>query len=148
SGAAYCPYVPYSVWYLPLALCSNPSLDKAIITMNFPDMDYLSPENLQKLRLKTPSLPAPPIRGQFLRGPIPLAWLTAAARLPGKAPLAVAPAVRFEAGRRGNSQTVKLTNPLVAKLGVSRKSKYSALNALEQAGLVAVRRESRKAPVV
>src|SRR5262249_33456282 len=87
-------------------------------------------------------------RGQFLRGPIPLAWLAAAAKLPGKAPLAVALAIRFEAGRRGHDRAVKLTNPLAAQLGVSPKSKYPALNALPQAGLVAVRREPKKAPVI
>jgi hypothetical protein len=83
-----------------------------------------------------------------LRGPIPLAWLTAAAKLPGKAPLAVALAIRFEEGRRGKAGSIKVTNPLVAKLGVSRKSKYAALQALQKAGLIAVDQEPRKAPTV
>jgi hypothetical protein len=49
-----------------------------------------------------------------------MAWLEVATKLPGKAPLAVALAIRFESGRQGNAASVKVTNPLVAKLGVSR----------------------------
>ena len=116
--------------------------------MDIPDNPYLSPENLNKLRLSPPPPRPAMVRGQFLRGPIPLAWLAAAARLPGKAPLAVALAIRFESGRLRGAPAVKLTNPLVAKLGVSRKSKYSALKVLQQAGLIAVRQEPRKAPMV
>ncbi|WP_145279440.1 hypothetical protein [Tautonia plasticadhaerens] len=86
--------------------------------------------------------------GQFLKGPIPLDWLSAAARLPGKAPLAVALAIRFESGRRGDAESVKVTNPLVARLGVSRKSKYAALSALEGAGLIRVSRQPKKSAVV
>jgi hypothetical protein len=77
-----------------------------------------------------------------------MAWLEAAARLRGKAPLAVALAIRFEAGRQGHARAVKLTNPLVARLGVTRKSKYAALAALEGAGLIHVVRAPRKAPLV
>ncbi len=72
--------------------------------MSPPHHDLLSPENLKKLRSDKPPIVFPlapsrnsPIRGQFLRGPIPLPWLAAAANLPGKAPLAVALAIRFEA---------------------------------------------------
>jgi hypothetical protein len=120
--------------------------------------DLLSPENLKKLCVVGPtsrdqravvSHPrSPRIAGQFLRGPIPMAWLEKAAKLPGKGPLAVALVIRFESGRTGNAQAVKLTNPLVAKLCVSRKSKYTALEALEEAGLVTVVRELKKSPVV
>lgn len=120
-----------------------------------PDIDYLSPQNLEKLRL-TGAAPPPfssrprpsSIRGQFLRGPIPLAWLARAAKLPGKSPLAVALAIRFEEGRLEAGRPIKLTNPLVAKFGVSRKSKYRAIDALEQAGLIEVSRSPRKAPSV
>src|SRR3712207_474894 len=119
------------------------------MTMDSPNNDLLDPQNLQKLRLHVPPgqsarPPSPRIHGQFLRGPIPMSWLETAAKLPGKAPLAVALTIRFEAGRQANSQAVKLTNPLVARLGVSRKSKYSALIALQQAGLIDVLREPKK----
>ena len=120
--------------------------------MSPPFDDFLSPENLAKLRLDGPPPKFPReaarIPGQFLRGPIPLAWLSSAARLPGKAPLAVALALRFEAGRRGHGRDIRLTNPLAAKFGVSRKAKATALAALERAGLVAAERTPKRAPVV
>lgn len=87
------------------------------------------------------------IAGEFLKGPIPLPWLTAVTRLSGKAPLAVALAVCFEAGRR-KSNEVKLTTAILRRFSVNRKAKYSALKSLEKAGLVRVRREPRRNPVV
>src|SRR6476659_7094044 len=57
------------------------------------------------------------IKGEFLKGPIPLPWLTAASMLPGKAPLAVALAVWFEAGRR-KSQEVRLTTAILERFHV------------------------------
>lgn len=85
--------------------------------------------------------------GEFLKGPIPLAWLTAASKLPGRGPLAVALAVWFEAGRR-KCDEARLTTAVLLRFNVGRKAKYAALRALEAAGLVAVRREPRKNPVV
>lgn len=87
------------------------------------------------------------IAGEFLKGPIPLPWLTAVTRLSGKAPLAVALAVCFEAGRR-KSNEVKLTTAILRRFSVNRKAKYNALKSLEKAGLVRVRREPRRNPVV
>jgi hypothetical protein len=87
------------------------------------------------------------ITGEFLKGPIPLPWLTAVTRLSGKAPLAVALAVWFEAGRR-KSNEVKLTSAVLRRFSVNRKAKYTALKSLERAGLVRVRREPRRNPVV
>jgi DNA-binding transcriptional ArsR family regulator len=87
------------------------------------------------------------ITGEFLKGPIPLPWLTAVTKLSGKAPLAVAVAIWFEAGRR-KSNEVKLTTAILRRFNVNRKAKYSALKSLEKAGLVRVRREPRRNPVV
>lgn len=98
--------------------------------------------------VKPPPKPkAKKITGEFLKGPIPLPWLTAVTRLSGKAPLAVALAVWFEAGRR-KSNEVKLTSAVLRRFSVNRKAKYSALKSLERAGLVRVRREPRRNPVV
>jgi hypothetical protein len=128
-----------------------------------PDMpplpdDLLSSENLKKLcvvgptsrdqRAVVPHPRSPRIAGQFLRGPIPMAWLEKAANLPGKGPLAVALAIRFESGRRGNAPSVRLTNSLAARFGVSRKAKYAALLALEGAGLIKVDRSPKRTPTV
>lgn len=87
------------------------------------------------------------IAGEFLKGPIPLPWLTAVTGLSGKAPLAVALAVWFEAGRR-KSNEVKLTTAILRRFSVNRKAKYSGLKSLEKAGLVRVHREPRRNPVV
>jgi DNA-binding transcriptional ArsR family regulator len=95
----------------------------------------------------SPKPKAKKIIGEFLKGPIPLPWLTAATMLSGKAPLAVALAVCFEAGRR-KAKEVKLTTAILRRFGVNRKAKYTALKSLEKAGLVRVRREPRRNPVV
>jgi hypothetical protein len=98
--------------------------------------------------LTTKQSPKPgKITGEFLKGPIPLPWLSAAAKLRGKAPLAVALAVWFEAGRR-RSNEVRLTTAILDRFAVTRKAKYTALAALEKAGLIRVRRQSRKNPIV
>ena len=93
---------------------------------------------------------APPRRrqgGEFIKGPIPLPWLSRAAGLPGKAPLAVALAIRFEAGRRRSNEIV-LTTAILERFCVNRKAKYRGLNALEEAKLVSVQRRLRRNPVV
>jgi DNA-binding transcriptional ArsR family regulator len=87
------------------------------------------------------------IEGEFLKGPIPLSWLSVASKLSGKASLAVGLAIWFEAGRRGSNE-VRLTTAILSRFGVNRKAKYSGLAALEEAGLIRVRRELRKNPVV
>lgn len=95
----------------------------------------------------SPKLKPKKITGEFLKGPIPLTWLTAASMLSGKAPLAVGLAVWFEAGRR-KSREVKLTTAILKRFGVNGKAKYRALKSLEKAGLVRVRRKPRRNPVV
>jgi len=87
------------------------------------------------------------IKGEFLKGPIPLTWLSSAAALSGKGPLAVGLAIWFEAGRR-RSREVTLTNAILERFGVTRKTKYRGLNALEEAGLIVLDRRPRRNPVV
>ena len=82
------------------------------------------------------------IKGESLKGPVPLSWLTAAAKLRGKAPLAVALAVWFEAGRR-RSNEARLTTAILNHFSVNRKAKYTGLAALEKAGLSRVHRHPR-----
>jgi hypothetical protein len=72
----------------------------------------------------------------FLKGPVPWAWLARAATCPGKT-LHVAVALWFHAGRT-RSKSVRLTNTLLESLGVSRWSKYRALEQLVEARLVLV----------
>jgi hypothetical protein len=85
-------------------------------------------------------------QGEFLKGPIPLAWLSIAACLPGKA-LHVGLAIWFEYGRRKHAQ-FRLTVAIVKRFGVARKAMYGALHSLEEAGLIAAQRRHGKNPVI
>jgi hypothetical protein len=87
------------------------------------------------------------VKGEFLKGPIPLSWLSSAAKLPGKAPLAVALAIMFESGRRKSNEIV-LTTAICKRFDVNRKAKYRGLEKLEEANLIDVHRQPRKNPVV
>lgn len=89
----------------------------------------------------------PKINGEFLKGPIPLVWLSAAAGLPGKASLAVGLAIWFESGRR-KSHDIVLTTAILERFSVNRKAKYRGLKALEAVGLISVVRRPKKNPIV
>ena len=113
---------------------------------------------LQSLRRRTPRpqrnsdrsshdrLPRSKKGEHFLKGPIPLNWLTAAARLPGKA-LHVAIALWFRAGLT-RSGRVPLSNLAVEPFGVERDTKRRALRHLEAEGLISVERPPNASPVV
>ena len=85
-------------------------------------------------------------KGEFVQGPLPLAWLGPAAKLPGKA-LHVALAICFEQGRRKRPE-FRLTSAILGRFGVGRKAAYAGLAALEEAGLVTVQRRQGKNPVI
>ena len=87
------------------------------------------------------------VQGQpFLRGPIPLNWLTACNDMSGKTIMA-ALAIWWQAGMHGR-QNVKLTTSGLQALGVDRKAKDRALAALEEAGLIAVTRQRGRNPLI
>ena len=83
---------------------------------------------------------------QFLKGPIPLDWLCAAARLPGKS-LHVGIAVWFLAGLH-RSGVISLSNKTSERFGLDRNSKYRGLAWLEAQGLITVERKAGRAPVI
>jgi len=91
-------------------------------------------------------VPKPNGRELFLRGPIPLAWLSRAAGLRGKA-LATGLALWFLAGVR-KTRTVPLTHAALERFGVHRKSSYGHLKSLQSAGLVTVQRRARRSSLV
>jgi hypothetical protein len=93
---------------------------------------------------KTP--PRPRSGERFLKGPIPLDWLSAAACLPGKS-LHVGIALWFMGGLH-KSRVVPLSNMAGLRFGLDRNAKYRALEWLEQASLVSVERKLGRAPVV
>ena len=122
----------------------------------FPDIEQLRirPEEVSESQIQSPrncSKPTSPrqrlISGGFLSGPIPLSWLSAAMRLSGRGPIAIALAIWFEAGRT-KSQTVTLTTKLLERFSIHRKVKYRALRQLESVGLIGVERQPQRNPIV
>lgn len=82
----------------------------------------------------------------FLKGPIDWRWLCSAALLPGRA-LHVAVALQYLAGLH-RLQMIQLSVRPLTELGLTRTTRYRALKALEEAGLVHVCRGNGKLPVV
>ena len=82
----------------------------------------------------------------FLKGPIPLWWLTRAAALPGKA-LALGVALWWLHGMsRGGS--VKLTSRALEAMSVSRDAASDGLRRLELDGLVSIQRAKGRRSVI
>jgi hypothetical protein len=120
-------------------------------------MNPFNPENL-KLKpspnnRKAAHIPSRKIKSallnrgeKFLKGPIPLIWLTNAAKLPGRA-LHVGISLWYLSGLK-KTHEVKLTNVVLAKFGVKKDAKRRGLEALEEAGLVSIKRRKNKNPIV
>ena len=87
-----------------------------------------------------------PMSVPFLKGPIPMAWLNAAARLPGKT-LNVGLAIWWLAGM-SNTTAFKLTRKALDQLAVSRDAASDGLKRLEDNGLILVKRSSGQRPIV
>lgn len=90
----------------------------------------------QHVRSSIPSVPRHRSNEKFLKGPIPMDWLSAAAMLPGKT-FQVAVAVWYLVGICGKN-AVKITGATSKLFGVERKALYQAIKKLEDAGLIAV----------
>jgi hypothetical protein len=108
---------------------------------------------IDELRLSPLSLRATSRRRQprhraypFLKGPIPLSWLTSAAQQRGHA-LHVGLALWYLVGV-SKSMTVNLRPTVLRSFGVSRFAGYRALDVLVHAGLVEVKRHRGRSPVV
>lgn len=96
-------------------------------------------------RAKPPRPPRHRPGEPFLKGPIPWAWIEAAAGLPGRA-LAVGLFLWHQAGCR-RVRTVRLN---LSRLpgGISRQAGRRGLESLERAGLVQIDRAPGRAPTV
>lgn len=94
-------------------------------------------------------LPRPAKGEQYLGGPVPLAWLSRAAELSGKA-LHLGIALWFAAIRsRGKNPAVVLSEALAERFGLrSRTTRARALAVLSGAGLVTVENRTGRAPLV
>ena len=84
--------------------------------------------------------------GKFIKGPIPLEWITTAAKLPGKA-LHVASVCCYLRGLR-QSDTFDLSNTVVRDFGIGPRAKHAGLASLETGGLVRVERPAGRCPRV
>ena len=87
-----------------------------------------------------------PMSVPFLKGPIPMAWLNAAAKLPGKT-LNVGIAIWWLAGMSKTS-AFKITSKALDQLGVSRDAASDGLKRLEDNGLILVKRSPGQRPTV
>ena len=79
-----------------------------------------------------------PLTEPFLKGPIPMAWLKAAADLPGKA-FHLGIAIWWLAGM-SKTTAFKLTRKALNQLGVSRDAASDGLRRLEENRLILVKR--------
>jgi len=83
---------------------------------------------------------------RYLKGPIPWAWLSVAAKCPGRA-LHVALVVWHLHGLE-RSMVVKMSGARLRELGVDRHAASRGLRALEARGLVSVLRHKGRSAVV
>ena len=87
-----------------------------------------------------------PLTVPFLKGPIPMAWLNEAAKLPGKT-LNLGLAIWWLAGM-AKTKTFKLTGKALDQLDISRDAAADALKRLEGRGLIRVQRAPGQRPTV
>ena len=84
--------------------------------------------------------------GRYLKGPVPWAWIVAAARLPGKAIIVGLCLWRLAGAKR--DRTVILGNLDLEAFAVDRSTKSRALAALERAGLINIVRQPGRLPTI
>lgn len=94
----------------------------------------------------TGALIAAPKKHLFLRGPIPLEWLSKAATLPGKT-IHLSLALWWLHGM-AKGVSFKLTQKSLRSLNVDRGATSAGLRRLEQAGLVQVERKLGQRPTI
>ena len=112
--------------------------------MNTPDRD-LPVRRLQFNRLLR-TFEAAPKKPLFLRGPIPLEWLSAAASLPGKG-LHVAIALWWLHGMAKDGP-FKLTREALRTMNVERDAESAGLARLEKEKLIRVERKPGRRPTI
>jgi hypothetical protein len=83
---------------------------------------------------------------RFLKGPIPWNWIVEAANISGGA-LKVSLALWYLAGIT-KTGTIKLSNGVLEELGITRRTKYRVLKALESSGLISVSQRSGNSPEI
>ena len=79
-------------------------------------------------------------RRGFVKGPIYLDWYLKVQELPGKVPLELAIALKYQQGLT-KTNPIRLTTKILDMFNLKKRSVYDALNLLEQANLVSVERK-------
>ena len=87
------------------------------------------------------------VEGQrFLESSISIAWLEAAAKLPGKSMHLAVVLLRIASVEQ--TRRVALSNLACERFGLNRNAKYRALLSLEHAALITVERKLGRSPIV
>jgi hypothetical protein len=87
------------------------------------------------------------VTGAFLRGPVPIKWLSVAGGLPGKA-MQVGVYLWFMAGLTDSLQVKVSPSKLAGEWSVSRYALYAALDQLAAADLISAERRKGSAALV
>ena len=109
-------------------------------------MNLISSERRLQLDIDTGKLVPIPKKKLFLRGPVPIDWLSKAAELPGKT-LNVALAIWWLQGMT-QSELFKLTRKSLSLFGIKRDAASISLKRLEGAGLIRVQRNIGQRPTI
>ncbi len=95
---------------------------------------------------RKPRAPKPRRGERFLKGPVPWDWLCEAAKLPGKA-LHVA-VVLWHVSGLTRSRDVRLEQRHLKSFGLGRKAVYAGLKAMQNLGLVGLKKKTGSRPTV
>ena len=112
----------------------------------FSVMNLISSEKRLQLDIDTGKLVPIPKKKLFLRGPVPMDWLSKAAELPGKT-LNVALAIWWLQGMT-QSESFKLTRKSLSLFNIKRDAASISLKRLEGAGLIRVQRNVGQRPTI
>ena len=96
--------------------------------------------------IKVPTPKRSPRQRPFFAGPVDMEWLAHAAKLPGAA-LQVA-LMLCHLGKLGRETWIPLSNAVMGSFGVSSDAKTRALEVLEQAKLIELKRHAGRSPRV
>ena len=84
---------------------------------------------------------------EFVKGPLPLAWIEAAARCGHAKALPLLLALKFRSDASGEAW-VKPPMAVLERLGIARMDRSRAIAALERTGLIEVQRRRGRPPLV
>jgi DNA-binding transcriptional ArsR family regulator len=110
------------------------------------DKFRIAEKNIDSIESKKKYVPNKGGVVKFIKGPIPLPWIIGAVKLSPCA-LRISIVIWYVRGLR-KSDTFILSNKMLKEFGLDRYTKYRGLKLLEEAGLVEVKRRSKRNPMV